>query len=147
MSTFLRNNTISKMTPLWKEIPFPQFNVASYKRPGIRLSFEDMVGHWEELVQLRCLEKFSVTIQFSLETVLSKIVGTKCILWQKKFQTTLRTSTKLWGCRVLNKPKENAMQPKKNRKGLVQCSFKWFSVYLFCILIFLSLTFSGFLLS
>ena len=40
MSTFLRNNTISKMTPLWKEIPFPQFNVASYKRPGIRLSFE-----------------------------------------------------------------------------------------------------------
>ena len=95
MSTFLRNNTISKMTPLWKEIPFPQFNVASYKRPGIRLSFEDKVGHWEELVQLRCLEKFSVTIQFSLETVLSKIVGTKCILWQKKFQTTLRTSTKL----------------------------------------------------
>ena len=26
--------------PLWEEIPFPQFNVASYKRPGIRLSFE-----------------------------------------------------------------------------------------------------------
>ena len=41
MSTFLRGNkTISKTTPLRKEIPFPQFNVASYKRPGKRLSFE-----------------------------------------------------------------------------------------------------------
>ena len=26
--------------PLHKENPFPQFNVACYKRPGIRLSFE-----------------------------------------------------------------------------------------------------------
>ena len=34
------NKTISKMTPLRKEILFPQFNVASYKRPGNRLSFE-----------------------------------------------------------------------------------------------------------
>ena len=40
MSTFLRNKTISKTTPLRKENPFPQFNVASHKRPGIRLSFE-----------------------------------------------------------------------------------------------------------
>ena len=40
MSTFLRNKTISKTTPLRKENPFPQFNVASYKRPGIRLPFE-----------------------------------------------------------------------------------------------------------
>ena len=40
MSTFLRNNTISEMTVLRKEIPFPQLNVASYKRPGMRLSFE-----------------------------------------------------------------------------------------------------------
>ena len=41
MSTFLRGNkTISETTPLRKEIPFPQFNVASYKRPGNRLSFE-----------------------------------------------------------------------------------------------------------
>ena len=40
MSTFLRNKTISKTTPLWKENPFSQFNVASHKRPGIRLSFE-----------------------------------------------------------------------------------------------------------
>ena len=40
MSTFLGNKTISKTTPLRKENPFPQFNVASYKRPGIRLSFE-----------------------------------------------------------------------------------------------------------
>ena len=41
MSTFLCNKTISETTPLRKaENPFPQFNVASYKRPGIRLSFE-----------------------------------------------------------------------------------------------------------
>ena len=40
MSTFLRNKTISKKTPLRKENPFPQFNVASQKCPGIRLSFE-----------------------------------------------------------------------------------------------------------
>ena len=40
MSTFLRNKTISKRTPLHKENPFPQFNVACYKHPGIRLSFE-----------------------------------------------------------------------------------------------------------
>ena len=40
MSTLLRNKTISKTTPLRKENPFPQFNVAFHKRPGIRLSFE-----------------------------------------------------------------------------------------------------------
>ena len=40
MSTFLRNKTISRTTPLRKEKPFPQFNFASHKCPGIRLSFE-----------------------------------------------------------------------------------------------------------
>ena len=41
MSTLLRSSiTTSKTTPLQKEIPFPPFNVASYKRPGNRLSFE-----------------------------------------------------------------------------------------------------------
>ena len=40
MSTVLRNKAISKTTPLRKENPFPQSNVASHKRPGIRLSFE-----------------------------------------------------------------------------------------------------------
>ena len=40
MSTFLRNKTISKTTPLRKENPFPQFNVASKKHLEIRLSFE-----------------------------------------------------------------------------------------------------------
>ena len=41
MSTFLCNKTISETTPLRKaENPFSQFNVASYKRPGIRLSFK-----------------------------------------------------------------------------------------------------------
>ena len=60
MSAFLRNKTISKTTPLRKDIPFPQFNVASFKCPGIRLSFEykqhcfQEKGEWEELVQLQC---------------------------------------------------------------------------------------------
>ena len=40
MSTVLCNKTISKRTPLHKENPFPQFSVAGYKHPGIRLSFE-----------------------------------------------------------------------------------------------------------
>ena len=40
MSTFLRNKTISKTTPLREENPFPRFNVASQKCPGVRLSFE-----------------------------------------------------------------------------------------------------------
>ena len=40
MSTLLRNKAISKTTPLRKENPFPQSNVASHKRPGISLSFE-----------------------------------------------------------------------------------------------------------
>jgi len=37
---FYANKTISKTTPLRKEIPLRQINVASYKHPGIRLSFE-----------------------------------------------------------------------------------------------------------
>ena len=36
----LCNKTISKRTPLHKENPFPQFSVAGYKHPGVRLSFE-----------------------------------------------------------------------------------------------------------
>ena len=40
MSTFLRNKTISKTTPLREENPFPRFNVVSHKRPGIRLSLK-----------------------------------------------------------------------------------------------------------
>ena len=40
MSTFLRNKNISKTTPFREENPFPRFNVASHKCPGIRLSFE-----------------------------------------------------------------------------------------------------------
>ena len=38
--TFLCNKTISETPPLQKENPFLQFNVASYKCPGIRLSFK-----------------------------------------------------------------------------------------------------------
>ena len=71
MSTFVRNKTISKTTPLRKENLFPQFNVASHKRPGIRLSFEYTTtllsgeGEREEPVQPRCLEKCCPSIEFS----------------------------------------------------------------------------------
>ena len=41
MRTSLRKITISKSVALRKEYPLPQFKVASYKRPGIRFSFED----------------------------------------------------------------------------------------------------------
>ena len=40
MSPFLRNKTIYKTTGLRKEIRYHKFNVASYKHPGIRVSFE-----------------------------------------------------------------------------------------------------------
>ena len=52
--------------------PLPQFNVASYKCPGIRLPFEHtttslpgLKGEREEPVQLPCLEKCSPSTQFS----------------------------------------------------------------------------------
>ena len=55
MYTILRNKTISKTTALWKEIPFPQFNIASYKRQGIRISdcFQGEAER-EESVHLGC---------------------------------------------------------------------------------------------
>ena len=79
MSTFLRNKTISKTTPLRKENAFPQFNVASHKRPGIRLSFkytttllsgEGGEGRTGTATMFRkMLSKYTV-----FSTVLSKIV-------------------------------------------------------------------------
>ena len=80
MSNFLRNKTISKTTPLRKENPFPQFNVASHKRPGIRLSFEYtttlLSGEGGErrtgtgTMFRKMLSKYTI-----FSTVLSKIVG------------------------------------------------------------------------
>ena len=80
MPTFLRNKTISKTMPLQKEQPLPQFNVASYKRPGIRLSFkytttllsgEGGEGRTGTATMFRkMLSKYTVCL-----TVLSKIVG------------------------------------------------------------------------
>ena len=80
MPTFLRNKTISKTTPLRKENPFPQFNVASHKRPGIRLSFEYTTtllsgeggeGRTGTATMFRkMLSKYTI-----FSTVLSKIVG------------------------------------------------------------------------
>ena len=67
--------------PLRKENPFPQFNVASYKRPGIRLSFEYTAtlvsgeggeGRTNTATMFRkMLPKYVI-----FSTVLSKIVGT-----------------------------------------------------------------------
>ena len=81
MSTFLRNKTISKTTPLRKENAFPQFNVASHKRPGIRLSFkytttllsgEGGEGRTGTATMFRImLSKYTI-----FSTVLSKIVAT-----------------------------------------------------------------------
>ena len=81
MSTLLHNKTISKTTPLGKENPFPQFNVASHKRPGIRLSFEYTTtllsgeggeGRTGTATMFRkMLSKYTI-----FSTVLSKIVAT-----------------------------------------------------------------------
>ena len=80
MSTLLRNKTISKTTPLRKENPFPQFNVASHKRPGIRLSFEYTTtlllgegGEGRTGIATMFRTMFSKYTVFS--TVLSKIVA------------------------------------------------------------------------
>ena len=80
MSTFLRNKPISKTTPLREENPFPRFNVASHKRPGIRLSFEYITtllsGEGGEgrtgtaTIFRKMLSKYTI-----FSTVLSKIVA------------------------------------------------------------------------
>ena len=80
ISTFLSNKTISKTTSLRKESPFRQFNVASHKRPGIRLSFEYTTtllsgeggeGRTGTATMFRkMLSKYTI-----FSTVLSKIVG------------------------------------------------------------------------
>ena len=80
MYTILRNKTISKTAALSKEIPFLQFNVASYKRGGIRLSFErtttllpggDGEGKSVTATMFRkMLPKYAI-----FSTVLSKIAG------------------------------------------------------------------------
>ena len=88
MSTFLRHKTISKTTPLREENPFPRFNVASHKRPGIRLSFKYtttlLSGEGGEgrtataTIFRKMLSKYTI-----LSTVLSKIVdcvNTACIV-------------------------------------------------------------------
>ena len=86
MSTLLRNKTISKTKPLRKENPFPQFNVASHKRPGIRLSFEYTTtllsgeggeGRTGTATMFRkMLSKYTI-----FSTVLSKIVAIYGYIW------------------------------------------------------------------
>ena len=80
MSTFLCNKTISKTVPLWKENPFPQFNVASYKRPGIRLFFEYtttlLSGEGGEGRTSASTMFRKMLLEYAIfSTVLSKIVG------------------------------------------------------------------------
>ena len=80
MSTFLHNKTISKTTPLREGNPFPRFNVASQKCPGIRLSFEYtttlLSGEGGEgrtgtaTIFRKMLSKYTI-----FSTVLSKIVA------------------------------------------------------------------------
>ena len=92
MSTFLRNKTISKTTPLQEENLFPRFNVASHKRPGIRLSFEYTTillsgeggegGTGTATMFRKMLSKYTI-----FSTVLSKIVYKVIrVFWQEYLQ-------------------------------------------------------------
>ena len=72
MSTFLRGNkTISKTTPLRKEIPSPSSMLlpTNAQGKGFLLNTQQHClqgkGEREEPLQLRCLEKCSPSIQFS----------------------------------------------------------------------------------
>ena len=86
------------MTSLRKESPFPQFNVASHKRPEIRLSFEYTTtllsgegGQGRTGTATMFRKMLSKCTIFS--TVLSKIVGSLncqsfqclCEVWKTKF--------------------------------------------------------------
>ena len=80
MSTFLWQQNYFQNDVLRRENPFPQFNVTSYKRPGIRLSFEYattlLSGEGGErrtgtaTMFRKMLSKYTI-----FSTVLSKIVG------------------------------------------------------------------------
>ena len=71
MSTFPRNKTISKTTPLRKENPFPNSMLlpTNAQGSGFLLNTQQHCfqgkGQREESVQLRCLEKCCPSIQFS----------------------------------------------------------------------------------
>lgn len=72
MCPILRVKAFSKTAPR-KHISLPEVNVASYKRPRIRLSLEDtttllpVVGGRKESQWLGCLEKSSLSVQFNQE--------------------------------------------------------------------------------
>ena len=94
MSTFLRNKNISKTTPLRKENPFPQFNVASHKRPGIRLFFEYtttlLSGEGGEGRTGRATMFEKILSKYKIfSTVLSKIVD-HSIIWACSLFVVLR---------------------------------------------------------
>ena len=73
MSTFLRNKTISEMTPLIcrKKYPSPSSMLLprNTQGSGFLLNTQQHCfqgkGEWKETVQLRCLEKCSPSIKFS----------------------------------------------------------------------------------
>ena len=71
---------MSKPTTQQKEILFPQFTVASYKRPGIRLSFEDATtllpgGRGEGRIGTATVIRKMLFKYAIFSTVLSKIVA------------------------------------------------------------------------
>ena len=80
MYTILGNKTISKTTALRKEIPFPHLNVASYKRQGIRLSFEYTTtlfpgGGGEGRISTATMFRKRLSNYAIFKTFLSKIVA------------------------------------------------------------------------
>ena len=105
MRTILHNKTFSKSTAL-QVTPLHQFKVASYKRSGIRLSFEDnntaSRGRGrEESLRLRCLEKCSPSMQFYQELVqdfsytpatLVCYIAVFSVVTQSSSVTTLKTA-------------------------------------------------------
>ena len=110
MSTFLRNKTISKTTPLRKENPFPQFNVAFHKRPEIRLSSEYTTtllsgeggeGRTGTATMFRkMLSKYTI-----FSTVLSKIVDTSISpvgITAVPGETENNAYAKFWGANKLH---------------------------------------------
>ena len=78
--TISKTTHMSKTTTQQKEILFPQFNVASYKRPGIRLSFEDATtllpgGRGEGRIGTAMVFRKMPSKYAIFSTVLSKIVA------------------------------------------------------------------------
>ena len=96
MCPILRVKTISKTTALRKHISLPQVNVASYKRPRIRLSLEDTTtllpgGGGKGTSGTAAMFRKMLTKCAILSRVMSKIVDS--ILAQKDVSESARMNT------------------------------------------------------